>query len=105
MTRTARPGREESTPGPAPASHTTTERTDVTTSPAEELARLQYLIDRCDPESLLDLLDARRERTIASLRKAVAELRADTEATAAAHDRLARALNATQPPARTSHQE
>jgi hypothetical protein len=76
----------------------------VTASPAEELARLQYLIDRCDPESLLDLLDARRERTIAHLRKAVAELRADTEATAAAHDRLAR-LIAARPPARTSHQE
>ncbi|WP_045562768.1 hypothetical protein [Streptomyces sp. FxanaA7] len=59
------------------------------TTPAEELARLQGLIDRCDPEALIDLLDARRERTIARLRTALGDLRADTEARAAAHQRLA----------------
>jgi uncharacterized protein with PhoU and TrkA domain len=63
-------------------------------TPAEELARLQQQIDRCDPESLLDLLDARRERTVARLRAAVAELRAATDTRAAAHERLAALVTA-----------
>lgn len=66
---------------------------------ARELAQLQHLIDRCDPEALLDLLDARRERTIASLRKAVGKLRAATDARAAAHERLAHRINAAARPA------
>ena len=56
---------------------------------AEELARLQQLIDRTDPEALLDLLDARRERTVLRLRQAVGKLRAEYAARAAAHERLA----------------
>jgi uncharacterized protein with PhoU and TrkA domain len=59
------------------------------TTPAEELARLQQQFDRCDPEALIDLLLANRARTIARLRKAIAELREATNATAAAHERLA----------------
>jgi len=57
-------------------------------TPAEELARLQRQIDRCDPEALLDLLATNRERTIRRLRQAVGKLRAATEASASAHERL-----------------
>lgn len=66
-----------------------------TPTPVGELAQLQRLIDRCDPEALIDLLDARRERTIPRLRTAVAELRAATDARAAAHERLAALVTAT----------
>jgi hypothetical protein len=45
-------------------------------------------------ETILDWLDARREQRVARLRTALGELRAATEAQAAAHDRLARAVNA-----------
>lgn len=41
-----------------------------------------------DMESLLDLLDARREQAVTSLRTALAALRADLEAQAASHRRL-----------------
>jgi hypothetical protein len=61
-------------------------------TPAEELARLQQQIDRCDPEALIDLLIANRERAIRRGRRAIAELRATAEATAAAHQRLAALL-------------
>jgi hypothetical protein len=61
-------------------------------TPAEELTLLQQRLDRCDPEALLDLLDASRERTIRRLRQAVRKLRADYEAQAATHERLAALL-------------
>ena len=61
-------------------------------TPAEQLAQMQQQIDRCDPEALLDLLDANRERRITRLRKAVAELRSATNAAAEAHKRLAALL-------------
>jgi hypothetical protein len=69
-------------------------------TPASELAaaeKLRQAIASWDTESLIDLLEARRERKIARLRKAVRKLRAATDATAAAHDRLARAINGGQP--------
>ncbi|MEU5476915.1 hypothetical protein [Streptomyces mirabilis] len=47
-----------------------------------------------DTESLLDLLDAHRERAITRLRKACAVLRADLDARAAAHRRLLALLTA-----------
>ncbi|MGW2209944.1 hypothetical protein [Streptomyces sp. NPDC001781] len=62
------------------------------TAPTNDLTaaeRLRQAIANHDSESLLDLLDARRERTIRRLRQAVRELRATNEATAAAHERLA----------------
>jgi len=62
------------------------------TTPAQELARLQYELDRCDPEAVIDLLIANRERTIRRLRRAVARLRAAYEDEAAAHERLATRL-------------
>lgn len=42
--------------------------------------------------TILDWLDARSQQRIARLRKAVRELRAATDARAAAHERLARAI-------------
>jgi hypothetical protein len=61
-------------------------------TPAEEITRLQQQIDRCDPEAMLDLLIANRQRIIRDLRKALRKLRADLDAQAAAHERLAARL-------------
>lgn len=44
--------------------------------------------------TILDWLDARREQHIARLRTAIGELRVATEATAAAHERLAALVTA-----------
>ncbi|WP_020116778.1 hypothetical protein [Streptomyces canus] len=65
------------------------------TTPDEELTRLRQQLDRCDPEALIDLLIANRARTVRRLRRAVAKLRASTEATAAGHERLAALLGLT----------
>lgn len=62
------------------------------TTPAEELTALQQQIDRTDPEALLDLLNAHRERTLRRLHRALGELRAATEVTTAGHERLASLL-------------
>lgn len=66
--------------------------TDAAAGVAAEMARLQQQIDRCDPESLIDLLIANRKRTVRRLRRAVAELRAACDEQAAARERLAALL-------------
>lgn len=64
------------------------------TTPAEELARLQQQIDRCDPEALIDLLIGNGKRRNRQLRQALTKLRAAHEATVAGHERLAALLAA-----------
>lgn len=67
----------------------------TTPAPAEELARLQQQIDRCDPETLADWLLARNAQHRARLTTACESLRADSKARAAAYERLAALASAT----------
>ncbi|MFB7738283.1 hypothetical protein ACFC08_28625 [Streptomyces sp. NPDC056112] len=66
-----------------------TDRPAPADEPRVAAERFQRLLDRWDPESLIELLLTNNEQRAAQLRKACESLRAATEDMASAHQRLA----------------
>lgn len=82
-------------PTPTPADEAAADEAEIEARTAWLLRLSPDQIAHYSFETILDWLDARREQRVARLRTAVGELRTATDARAAAHERLARAVNAT----------